>query len=184
LIHERTDLDIVASVLEGRTADFRLLVTRYQDIIFRLSTFHLGNRDDAADATQEVFLRAFRFLPKFRTDAKFLPWLYTIATNYLKTSGARRTRRLKQETPFDLETLPATRGIDPQKSLILREDAAAVRAEVLRLPPRLRDAAVLYYLEEMSVEETGDLLGLSSENVKSRLFRARKRLRDSLLRPD
>lgn len=176
-----SDLDIVDDVLRGDTDRFRILVVRYQGLLFRLALSYLHDREAAADAVQEVFLRAFRFLPKYRRSQKFLPWLYTIAVNQLRTSHRRARLTLVREAALDGRAEPAGAYGDPQNLFVDEEEAAAVRTAVEHLPPRLREAATLYYLQELSVAEVAAFLGLTSENVKSRLSRARGRLRQWLL---
>ncbi|WP_455383585.1 RNA polymerase sigma factor [Salinispira pacifica] len=173
---------MITSVLRGDTEQFRHIVTRYEGLVFRLALSRLRDREVAADATQEIFLRVFRFLPRFRRGSTFLPWLYTIALNYLRTVQGRRGRIRSREAPLDAERAQADRYRDPSQLAAEAEEVAQVRAAVARLPAKLRDVASLYYLDELSVDETAKLIGISTENAKSRLHRARARLRTLLLR--
>ncbi len=178
---DSSDLDIVEEVLRGDTDRFRLLVVRYQGLLFRLAFSYLHDREAAADAVQDIFLRAFRFLPKFRRSRKFLPWLYTIAVNQLRTSHRRARLSLLREAALDAQPEPAGHYGDPVEQFVDGEEAGAVRSAIGHLPSRLRGAAELYFLQELSVSEVAALLGLTAENVKSRLSRARGRLREWLL---
>ena len=169
---------VVAAVLAGEHDRFGVIVRRYERTIFRLALTYLGNREEAADASQEIFLKAFRSLGSYQTGRPFLPWLYSIALNTLRTRRGRASRRAKSETtPPDFEeTFADPADADPLDQAIRGEQARLVREGVSRLPQRLRAPVVLYYFEGLSVEETGEVLGLAVSNVKSRLFRARRRL--------
>jgi len=169
---------VVASVLAGERDRFGVIVRRYERTVFRLALTYLGNREEAADASQEIFLKAFRSLASCQTDRPFLPWLYSIALNTLRTRHGRASRMAKSETtPPDFEeTFADPADADPLDQAIRGEQARLVREGVSRLPQRLRAPVVLYYFEGLSVEETGEVLGLGVPNVKSRLFRARRRL--------
>ncbi len=172
------DGPIIAAVLSGERDRFGVIVRRYERTVFRLALTYLGNREEAADASQEIFLKAFRSLASYQTDRPFLPWLYSIALNALRTRRGRASRVARSETsaPDIEETYADPANADPLDLAVRSEQARLVREGVSRLPQRLRSAVVLYYFEGLSVEETAEVLGLAVPNVKSRLFRARRRL--------
>ncbi len=173
------DRSIIASVLAGDRDRFGIIVRRYERTVLRLAFGYLGNRDEATDASQEIFLKAFRSLASFQLDRPFLPWLYSLALNTLRTRRSRAARIAHSEREVsDLEESYADPAeSDPLDLTIRSEQLRLVRDGVSLLPRRLRDPVVLYYFAGLSVEETGQLLGLASPNVKSRLFRARRRLK-------
>jgi RNA polymerase sigma-70 factor (ECF subfamily) len=169
------DLEIVSSVLQGNTAYFKKLVEKYQNTIYRLSRSYLGNIEEAEDATQEIFLRAFKSLSRFRLEKRFLTWLYTIAVNQLKTRYARLLRFNTRKRELDHE--PVSLGNSPELITEQREVKREINRAVAGLPQTLKEIVLLYYFEEMNVTEIAEILDISQENVKSRLFRARKKLR-------
>jgi RNA polymerase sigma-70 factor (ECF subfamily) len=170
------DLAAVAEVLRGNTAAYREIVERHQQTVFRLAYSFLGNREDAKDATQEILAKAFRLLHTFSLEKRFLPWLYTVTMNQLRTIYGRRKKQRNEEEFIELQDETYT----PADEVVRKDQQQAVRDGIQELPRPIREAVVLYYLEEMSVKEVATVLEISRENVKSRLFRGRKALRKIL----
>lgn len=169
-------LAAVAEVLRGDSGAFAVVVRRYHALLYGLALSYLGSPEDAEDATQEVLLKAYGALRRFRLDRRFLPWLYTIAVNHLRSRQKRVIGLRSRRAGDDPDTLPAPPGPD-----VAAEDTKErVREAVRSLPPNLRDATTLYYLEGLDTAEVAEVLGLGLENVKSRLHRARARLRELL----
>lgn len=172
------DSEIITAVLRGERDRYAQLVRRYEQVVYRLSYSYLGSREEAADAAQEVFLKAFRSLSTFRVDRRFLPWLYSITLNYLRSRHRATSRIARSEMHVEIDSLPEMRETDdPSRQAIDAERRTLVRDGVARLPIGLREPVVLYYFEGLSVEECAEALGLHEENVKARLFRARKKLK-------
>lgn len=177
---ERADeLAAIGEVLRGNRDAFRLIVDRYKGLIVRLSLSFLGNREEAEEAAQEIFLRAFRSLHRFSLDRKLLPWLYSIAVNHLRSAYGRMRRREERVAAVEVE-LAAGGESDPQRVVLADYERIALRQAVDCLPPTLREVVVLYYYEEMRVESISAVLNIGVENVKSRLFRGRQKLRETL----
>ena len=174
------DLLAVSEVLRGNADAFRAIVERYRGLVFRLALLSLGSRDCAEEEAQEIFFKAFRSLRTFRLENRFLPWLYAIASNHLKTAAGRAHRIDERLVRGGEERIRAPECDDPQLSTQRSESLIEVRGAVARLPPPIREAVQLFYLEGMSVEQVGSALGIGSENVKSRLLRGRNRLRRTL----
>ena len=176
------ELAAIGEVLRGNRDAFRLIVDRYKGLVVRLSLSFLGNREEAEEAAQEIFLRAYRSLHRFSLDRKLLPWLYSIAINHLRSAYGRMRRR--EDHVAAAESEPAAGAdSDPQHVVIEELEKAALRRAVDSLPPTLREVTVLYYYEDLSVETIATILTIGEENVKSRLFRGRQKLRE-ILRPD
>jgi RNA polymerase sigma-70 factor (ECF subfamily) len=177
-----------ASVEAARRGDrdaFNRLVIRYQSLVYNLAYRTLGNREDAADVTQETFFSAYRHLEEFHGRA-FKRWLLRIAVNACYDLLRRRRRRPSvsleellgaEEAPLDL---PA-RERGPELAALDAETAAAVQRGLLRLPEEQRLVVVLCDVQGLSYEEAADALGVPIGTVRSRLSRARARLRDELL---
>jgi RNA polymerase sigma-70 factor (ECF subfamily) len=177
---ESADLLAISRVLQGDPDAFRPIVERYRGLIFRLAMCSLGNREDAEEAAQEIFLRVFRSLRGFRMERRFVPWLYAIAANYLRTRAVR-VRAIDGALVRDLEhRIPDRAEDDPQSHVVRTLSAAEIRHAVATLPVPLRDAVTLYYLEGMSIQRAASTLGVGMENVKSRLMRARGKLKTLL----
>lgn len=172
------DLAMVSRVLQGERAAYRDIVDKYQDRIFRVCYAHLGQREEAEDAVQEVFLRAYKSLHRFKLEKRFVNWLYAIAINHLKT---RYSRILKfQEKQDRLFNEPDPPDETPERVAERQMLKQSVQQAIRSLPPKLKQPVTLYYLEELDVQDIASILGIGRENVKSRLFRARKKLRQLL----
>ncbi|MDQ5816731.1 MAG: sigma-70 family RNA polymerase sigma factor [Actinomycetota bacterium] len=169
---QEPDPQVVGAARRGDIDAFEVLVRRYQGDVWRLA-LHLMHDDSLADdVTQEAFVRAFRFLPRYRGDAKFSTWLFTIARNCandeLRRSGRRKNLRVRldQERP----RAPADESV-----------ALEVREAVTALPMDLREPVVLIDMFGASYAEVARILGTPVGTVKSRVHRARATLARSLL---
>ncbi len=179
--------DLLLLAKAGDQQAFAQLVSAYEGKIYNLSLRYLNNSEDAMDATQEVFLRMFRFLSGFQEDSSFSTWLYRIAVNVCKDMLAKRTKRNEQSltVPGDEEDeRPAdvvdTR-YDPEQILEQAELRQTLLTAIESLPPQQREMIILRDLRGLSYEEISQVLALEEGTVKSRLFRARENLRKKLL---
>jgi RNA polymerase sigma-70 factor (ECF subfamily) len=171
------DLLAIQETLRGDRRAFEGVVRRYTPVLYSLAYRLLGAREEAEEAVQETFLRAFRALPRFRLGRRFHPWLYAIALNYLRTRYRRERRRAALrarplEEALDVPGAPQT-GADPAGEV---ERAAAERLaqEALEgLPSRYREVFVLRQIEGLAVREVAEILGLPEGTVKSFLHRGR-----------
>jgi len=171
-----TDAEAVARVLAGDVDAFRDLVNRYGDGLYRFCRARLGSADDAEDAVQDVFTRAFRSLARFDARRGFPAWLFAIAANRVKSRYAARAAIDAVAEAAAREAGSADDSEDAEAEALDSLAGAAVRAAVARLPARLRVVVELYYFAGLSVAETAAAAGLGREAVKSRLLRARRRL--------
>jgi len=167
------------NTLSGDKSAFNEIVSRYQSSLFRLSCFYLGDREEVQDACQEIFLKIYINMNHFLYDRPFKPWFYSIALNHLKS----RYRELKLKKSREV-TLPDSfsgcSGNTPFRDMEEYSICTDVRRAIDGLPPLLKECTQLYYLDQMHVQEISNLLNLGQENVKSRLFRARKLLKKTL----
>lgn len=167
-----TDNALIKRFQRGDTAAFEQFVTRHQDRIFRLATAQLYVTRDAADATQEVFLRAFTGLPGFRFGAEPFTWLYRATKNVCLEFN----RRASRTTPLEAaDMLTTDAGVAGQ--LDAMNVGARVRAVVARLPERQRDVVLLRIFEDLSVAETARALRCREGTVKALLSKAMNSLR-------
>ena len=185
------DARLVARAGAGDVHAFGQLVERYQRPMAALVGRMLNNPDDVDDVLQELFVRAWKGLPRFRGDAQFSTWLYRIAVN---TAIKHRSRRKMEQTHSisaddivgGIEMLqtphdsPAQQGGDPLFSTLQSEQDTVVRRAVLELPPKQRAVVVLHYFEGRSCEEISEIVECSVGTVWSRLHYACKRLRTVL----
>ena len=178
---------LVQQAKAGDRNAFAALVSAYEGKIYNLALRYLGNREDAMDASQEVFLRVFRFLPGFQEESGFSTWIYRIGVNVCKDMLVKRNKRneLSLELPDDEDDYRTVEvsdeRYDPQAIVErsdLRESLASAIAE---LPQQQREMIVLRDIQGLSYEEIGQVLCLESGTVKSRLSRARENLRKKLL---
>ena len=169
-MHQRADAELVAAVLNGDVDAFGVLVRRYQDAYVRFATRMLGSRDDADDALQSAFVRAFRKLRECRDPARFGAWLYQIVINECRTLAIRRDRRERRFVRDERELERPMDTIDPP-------DVAHIQSMLGRLEPEQREAFVLKHVEELSYEDMAELTGASISALKMRVKRACDRLR-------
>lgn len=185
------DTLLVERAAGGDVAAFGILVQRYQRPMAALVSRMVDNPDDVDDILQELFIRAWRGLPRFRGDAQFSTWIYRIAVN---TAIKHRSRR-KSEAVVSLSTedmargidsleapadAPASLGGDPFLAVQRGEKEMLVREAVRSLPEKQRSVVVLHYFEGRSCEEISQIVGCSLGTVWSRLHYACKRLRGVL----
>lgn len=173
--------EIIRSVLRGNVNDFEKLVTAYEKNVYNIVLRMVGDPDDAADMTQETFIKAYRALSGFRGDSKFSSWLYRIASNvcldFLRSRSRHPQVSLSTVDEDDRATfeLPDMRQ-NPEEQLMKKLGMEAVRRGLEQLPEQQRQILVLRELGGLSYAELAQTLGLEEGTVKSRIFRARKRL--------
>ena len=178
------DGELVARWQAGDLAAFEALIKRHQPRIFRLLMRMLGNREEAEDVAQEAFLSLHRHGHRFRYEARFSTFIYRVAANAAlnrrRTLGRKNARirqlRVRQQAGTDLPSAPR----DPESAAAGSQTQAAVQEALLRLPPDLRMATVLYDIEGLSYREISIVLDIPEGTVKSRIHRARNALRERL----
>jgi RNA polymerase sigma-70 factor (ECF subfamily) len=159
---------------------FGELVQRYQDPVFGMALRFVGGRGDADDVAQEVFLRVYRGLDGFKGDAKFSTWLYRITFN-LCTDWLRRNKRAdRRAATIEEADEVADARVNLEEGVLAKESRDSVRRALDRLDERYRDVVILLYYQKMSYEQIASVLGLPVKTVETRLYRARKMLRESL----
>jgi RNA polymerase sigma-70 factor (ECF subfamily) len=177
------DLKLITRFKNGDASAFEEIVLTYQDKTYNLCRYMLGNRHDAEDAAQEVFLKAYQALPRFQPDAALSTWLYRIAVN---TCIDRRRMPILESlfgTSEEGETLihdPASDDPSPETLYHSKEIEEALHAGLRTLSPKLRAIIVLKEIEELSYEEIAETLAISTGTVKSRIARAREQLKKIL----
>ena len=182
------DLELVEQVKQGQVGQFNELVNRHARKIFRLTRHITGNREDAEDALQEAFLKAYSRLPQFQGDSQFYTWLVRIAVNESLMKLRKRKSggfSVSLDEPIETEDDFLPREIvawdeNPEQKYAQQELQEILDRAVSSLPPIFRTVFVLRDLEQLSTEEAAEALNLSVAAVKSRLLRARLQLREKL----
>lgn len=173
---------IVRRVLDGDVNAFEKLVTEYEKNVYNIALKMTGNSEDAADMTQEAFIKAYNSLESFRGDSKFSVWMYRITTNvcldFLRSRSRKPTVSLSVEDDDGGETELDIPDESQSPELLLERGLTrdAVRRGLAALPEDYRQILLLREIQGFSYEEIAAVLKLESGTVKSRIFRARKKL--------
>jgi RNA polymerase sigma-70 factor (ECF subfamily) len=162
----------------GEAKAFEQLVALYQPRVNRLAFRLLGWNGDVEDVVQDVFVAALSKGKSFRGDASLWTWLTAVTLNLCRTR-LRRAALLRGLTG-GLLRLESRKGAPADSGAVADETSSRVRRAVAALPPRDREVIVLYYLEERSAAQIGELIGITANNVDVRLHRARHKLKDLL----
>ena len=171
--NETSDAVYVQQVLNGNADAFTRLVDRYYERCLRFAVRMLGDRDDADDALQQTFLRAYRSLGKYQERDRFSAWLYRILVNQCRSAASRRSQR---ERVFVREEVALLNAADRHQGST-GEDEELMRRILAELDPLLREAFVLKYVEDLSYEEMSAATGVGVSALKMRAKRACDRLR-------
>src|SRR5438046_469285 len=160
----------VARCLRGDASAFEALVTRYERVVFTVAMRLLGNAEDARDATQNAFVRAYERLDTFDPSRRFFSWMYRVAVN--ESLNLRRTQRAHDPLP---ETIEAG-GAGAVDRVEARELGERIQAALMTLSREHREVVVMRHFADLSYEEIAEALEIPEKTVKSRLFSARQRL--------
>ncbi len=166
---------LIARTLAGDGDAFGALVDRYERAVYHLAYRTLRDVEDAKDASQEAWVKAYRALATFRPGAKFATWIFTICYRVCCDRLAKRKRFTGAEIPDVADPSPG-----PAAAFEAREDAERLRAAIERLPEKYRVVITLFHLQGKQYEEIARVLGLPLGTVKTHLFRAKEQLRTSL----
>jgi RNA polymerase sigma-70 factor (ECF subfamily) len=173
-----TDETLIQQALAGRQAAYAALVARYERYAFTLALRMVKNREDATEVAQDAFLRAFRYLPDFRGDARFSTWLYKIvystALNFLRKNRPDIQSLDDEERPVKIAD---TGSPDASQAMEQNDRNTALQAAISHLSSDDATIITLFYLYEHTLEEICQITGLTMTNAKTKLCRARQRLK-------
>ena len=182
-----TNPNLVTELQAGSETAFDWLVTHYHAPVFNLILGMLGDPSDAADGTQEVFLKAFKGIRSFRQGSSLKTWLYRIAIREALNHRRWFKRHLQKNVSIDAEPEEGQAQIEiedlhatPFDQLASREIQAVVQGALRQIPDVFRSAVILRDLEGLSYEEVAEVLECSVGTVKSRILRGRRALKDLL----
>ena len=183
---EQNDKQLVERVQRGDKRAFDLLTLKYQHKIVSLVGRYIRDADEVMDVTQEAFIKAYRALPRFRGESAFYTWLYRIAINTAKNHLVSQGRRSAQYA-VDAQEAEQYGGADalheqasPERELLTNEIQLAVQRTIEALPEELRTAITLREFEGISYEEIAEIMECPIGTVRSRIFRAREAINNSL----
>ena len=187
-VHLENEATLVAEAKEGNAEAFTVLVNQYERNIFRLALNITSNKEDAEDVLQESFLKAYTNLGRFQGNSRFYTWLVRIAVNesLMKLRKRRSDRQVSLDEKLETEDdglLPreiVDWGDNPEQRYAKTEWQEILAEATQTLEPTFRTVFTLRDVEQLSTEETAEALGLSVPAVKSRLLRARLKLRQRL----
>jgi RNA polymerase sigma factor (sigma-70 family) len=162
---------LIARVLKGETSSFKMLVERYQNLVFTIAFRITNNREEAEEVAQDVFMKVYNGLADFKGESKFSSWLYRIAYNTALTKIRNRKQGFQA---LDNEHGEVTNEAD---QVFTRE---YLNKAINMLEPDEATVITLFYLSEQSLDEIAEVLSIAPNAVKVRLHRARKKLREKL----
>jgi RNA polymerase sigma-70 factor, ECF subfamily len=185
-MNKTDDTDLIARFNSGEVSAFEELVLKYQDKIYTLCRYMLGNVHDAEDSAQDVFFKAYRNLKGFKPEASFYTWLYRIAINTcldyrrksFSASSFLQSLSHGMPPPSDQSLFDTT----PEKLHELNETRKSIEFALTKMPEKLRAVIILREIEELTYEEIAEVLNSSIGTVKSRISRAREMLREILMK--
>lgn len=175
-----TEAELIQSVIKGDAHGHRRFVKQYERLVFYVVSKLINNDDDVQDLVQDIFMKVFKNLLKFKAESKLSTWIgqiaYREAVNYL------RKRNRYNDYPIDEFTTNqlTENSKNPEEQSILNDTATIVRAAVAKLPERYRHVIVLFHLDEYSYQEISEITEMPEGTVKSYIFRGRKILKEYL----
>ncbi len=177
-----SDNELIESILNGNTANFKLLIKKYQQFIFRTCIGYVHNEDDANDLTQDTFINAYSNLHKFKRKAEFKTWLYRIAINrslnHLRSKKRNLFERLDNISENEQKsiTLPDIETNNPEKILIENEHRLIIQQELNKLSYKQKTAFILSKYDNLSQKEIAQIMNISEGAVESLIQRAKTSL--------
>jgi len=170
------EFELIRRIQQGNVNEYRLLVERYQSVIFNLLLNMLLHQELAKDLTQEVFLRAYEKLDTFNFQSRFFSWIYRIAINSAISHNKKQSNVVKLESKHDIADNQAESGE------ISGERDQLIQRAITKLNELHSSVIILKYFENLSYAEMAIKLGITEKKVKSRLFDARQTLKGLLER--
>ncbi len=179
-------LTAVQDTLQGHTYAFRIIVEQYTPLLFSLALRMTGSREDAEEAVQEIFIKAYAALPSFRIEKRFHPWIYTIALNYLRTFFNKKARRRRVESVVPHEQMcdrsQAVSEIEPVRRMRLDAAEASAARALRKLRHEYRAVFVLRAFEDVPFSDIAAMLAIPEGTAKTFYHRAKQALVKSVFR--
>ncbi|MEO8025147.1 MAG: sigma-70 family RNA polymerase sigma factor [Bryobacteraceae bacterium] len=175
------DTDLIERTLAGQSECFAVLMNRHTTVVRKRVRAMIRNSSDEDDLVQETFLKAWRHLASYRSDASFRTWITRVATNEVLQHFRRDRRHPAGADDVDFATF-ASGADSPQDALLRAEARRTIRKALETLPEKYRLALVLHDLQELSTQEAAEWLHFGIPRFKTRLFRARQMLTTAVRR--
>ena len=173
---KETDNYLVEEVMAGHAKAFAVLVDRYKDMVFTLAVSLLRDRQEAEEVAQDTFLKVYKALPKFQNKSKFSTWIYRIVYNEsISRLRRKKTNLISVEDLSYGELADSFEEMEPEW-LEKEEKKRKLFEAISFLKEEEKTILMLYYFENCRIDEISDITSLSNENVKTKLFRTRKKL--------
>ena len=175
-MNHQSDQYYINRVLEGDANSYGILVQRYQSLVYTVVYRMVKNKEEAEEIAQDTFVKAYKSLVNYRGESKFSTWLYTIA--YRKSLDAIKVKKRFVSTELIEEISEGEIGMvnDALNYLQTKERKKIIADSILKLPEEEAAIVTLYYFEEKSVKEIKEIVDLTEENIKIKLYRSRKKL--------
>ena len=169
------DIHIIKEILGGKSEQFENILNRYSGQVFNLIAHIVPCKEDAEELTQDVFIKVFRLLSTFKEKSSFSTWIYRIATNTALSAARKKkhaTINIEDNTHGDIPDELLDEALDNDSEEQLQRLSEAID----RLDAEERALITLYYMNERPIEEVATIMGLTQSNVKTKLYRTRKKL--------
>ena len=170
------DQILINQILSGDANAFTQLVNRYKDLVFTLALRMLKNREEAEEVSQDTFVKTYRSLNKFKGDSKFSTWIYKVAYNSC-LDRIKKNKKYLNDVEINEFTEHQVKTVDNAFDALVEEERNQLIQDCLHLLPSDDSFLLtLYYFEDQSLDEIADIVSISANNVKVKLFRSRKKL--------
>src|SRR5712692_3192647 len=177
----KSDLELVEDFKHGKVEGFNELVKRYQQRVYWIARRIMGSHHEADDVTQNVFVRVYESLKKFRSDSSFYTWLYRVATN-ISLNALRKKKSREFVTLEHAGTALESTSDSPVEQLDRKEYQVVLEKAIQRLPPKQKLVFVMRYYEEMPYEKIAKILKRSVGGLKANYFHAVKKIQSYVLK--
>ena len=170
------DQQLINQILNGDTNAYGKLIARYKDLVFTLALRMLKHREEAEEVTQDAFLKAYRSLHKFKGDSKFSTWIYKVTYNTC-LDRIKKNKKHYNDVAIDDFTFNKLESFDNAlERMIDSERQLLIKKCIEKLPPDDAYILTLFYFEELSLDEISEIIQITSNTIKVKLYRARKKL--------
>ncbi|RNC84932.1 MAG: RNA polymerase sigma factor [Winogradskyella sp.] len=170
------DNQLIKSIIDGDHRAYGQLVDRYKDLVFTLSLRMMKHREEAEEVAQDAFIKVYRSLNKFKGDSKFSTWIYRVTYNTC-LDRIKKNKKHFNDVPIDEFSFNKLESVDNAlEGMIKTEKSNLIKQCIEMLPSDDSYILTLYYFEELSLDEMSEIIGASSNTIKVKLFRARKKL--------
>lgn len=177
----RGDIFYIGQVLDGKVNAFSHIVDRHKDHVFNLAVKICGNREDAEEVAQDSFLKAFRSLGSFKMKSSFATWLYRIVYNSSISHIRSKKKGILSIDDFPADASDFLSSFTDEEEALEQYRKSLVDFALQKLSGDERAIITLYYYEEMDTEKIAEVIGISRQNVKVRLFRARQKMSEIIV---